>query len=677
MLIFSIILYLLAGCLACLRFHGEITPGKLIIGFFLCTVSINILTVEILSLLQLLNHAGLFLLVQTILCALLAFLLIDPARKIYPSRLAPFHIRIEKTRGVEVFFLVVILLILALDLFVGGLIPINNTDSLHTHLPRIYYWIQHGSLVTWDSPTDTQIYYPINLPIQGAWLFLLGKKETLFFLINWFALAAAAAAIYEITRLLGAGKASALIAALVGLSFPAALLQTFSYQGDLFVAAILLICIYFLILYGIQGKNAALLVSVLPLAIGLGAKQTAVLFLPVYALAVLILLIKKRADRRTVFGLIGLAITALVAFSAYKYVQNFMETDRTKVRSLPSLAIMRRMKQADFSKWLLANTLRYDYQIVSLDGLNGRFFQNLQKIKNAAFRSTSAAMGIDLESHAYLPEAENDYFQYFDIPHINEDSTWYGPLGLIVIPLSLIIVVCGKDKRRKAYAGFSLLLLLVFYAALMATIDGWTNTSGRYFVLPTLALAPLAFTVIPRRRVWENAVSILIAVISFYLAISTFLINENRPIISQGSLYDYQYYVNEKLDQNVQFNVLYRKAANRVIEDLVLTSPARKSVFQNSYYENLFFQNTPDIEDIEFINANILPSAGLYLRIEKTTLEYALFGVNRTRELYPVAGLDQVPPDEYVLVSRSLLPEERSGLSLLAENYRYSIFITE
>lgn len=572
--------------------------------------------------------------------------------------------------------ILVILLILAGYFWVGFLSPINNTDSLHTHLPRIYYWIQHGSLATWDSPTDTQIYYPINLPIQGEWLFLLGKQETFFFLINWFALVTVASVIYEIARLLGADKVPALIAVLTGLSFPAALLQTFSYQGDLFIAATLLICVYFLVLYGIQGKKTALLLSVLPLAVGLGAKQTAVLFLPVYALAVLILLIKKRGGLRTLLVMIGVGIVALGAFTAFKYVQNFMETDRTKVRGLPSLSIIRRMKKDDFSQWLLATKLRYDYQIISLDGLNGRFFKELQNIKNAAFRSTSTRLGVDLESYAYLPEGENDYFQYFEVPHINEDSAWYGPLAMIVIPSSLIVIACGKNFRRKTYAGFALLLLLVFYTALMSTVNGWTNTSGRYFVLPTLALVPLVSMIIPGRRIWRNALSILIALASLYLALSTLFINENRPIITKASLYSIQYQIKD-LASNSKTGNLYVKIVNRMIEDLVLTSPSRKSILQNSYYENLYFQNTAEIKNIEFVNENVSATSPLYLHIQKSTLEYALFGINRTRELYPVNSLDQVPSDSYVLISRSLLPDDRTDLLLVAENDHYSIFIQQ
>lgn len=677
MLIVSILLYFILGSLFCLRFFKELVLGKLVIAFFLSLISVNILVVEILSLFHALDNAGLFLAGQTILSGLIALLLIDPAKKVFKNKIARFHPQIDKIGGMEIFLIVVIILILAIDFYVGRLIPINNTDSLHTHLPRIYYWIQFGSLANWNSPTDTQLYYPINLPIQGLWLFLLGGKETLFYLIQWFALLVSTVLVFEIARLLGAGKKTALVACLIGLSFPAALLQTFSYQGDLFIAAVLMSSVYFLLLFGVQKNRAALLISTLPLAIGLGSKQTAILFLPVYALAVLFFWVKKQFNYKTVLGIIGLLIAAAGIFSAYKYIQNYTEQDQTKVRKLPSPVILQMLRQEDFSRWFLATNLRYAYQIISLDGLNGRVFQSAQDMKNDAFQWLADRSNLDLESRDYLPVMENEVFEYFDVPHINEDTGWYGPLALIVIPLSILLVVFSKDSRRKGYAGLAILLLLVFYLALMSTASGWTNTSGRYFVFPTLALAPLTFVVIPKRQIWGNIVSFAIGMIAFYLALSSLLVNENRPIITQGSLYQYQYNLNEKPDPTKGMNTLYLKVTNRVIDDLALTSPARKSISQNSYYDNLFYQNTTDIPNIEFVNANLEPTIPLYLYIKKTTLEYALFGINKTRELIPVKSLEEIPANSYVLISASLLPEDNSRFNLVAENRYYSILKTQ
>lgn len=605
---------------------------------------------------------------------LLAIVLIDPGYRIFHEKLQRFQLKFERLKSADILLVVLITFVLAVSIYIGTLAPISNSDSLHTHLPRIYYWLQHGSLANWDSPADTQLFYPINLPLQGLWIFLMGQNEKLFFLVQWASLLTVAALLFEISVLLGANKTRALVASLVGVSLPAVLLQVYSYQGDLFIAAVLLTSVYFLVLFDVHGKTSALYLSVIPLAVGLGAKQTALLFLPVYAFVFLISLLKKRISIKVLVMALALFLLAFCSLSAYKYVQNLGQKDESKASKFPTLVILEKMRRDDFRQWLIATNLRYKYQVLSLDGLSGRVYQSAQRVKNNLFQTWSGRMKLDLKSLAYLPDGENDYFTYSDVPHLNEDSAWYGPLGLILIPIAVVLTLLGKNSRRKTYAFFSLLLLVIFYASLLFTIQGWTNTSGRYFIFPTLALVPLLPIMIPNKRIPGNLVTFAIVIIAFFLAFSTLLMNENRPLLTQRSLYVYQSKVLENLDTKVKVNELYKKAANRVIENLVLTSPSRASVFQNSYYENLFFQNTPDLPDIQFVNDNLPVSEPLYLRIQKTTLEYALFGVNRTRELFPVASLDQVPEGATVMVSKSLLPADVSGLELLAKNPSYSLF---
>jgi hypothetical protein len=674
MLIVSLAIYILTAILLCWRYFKQITLTRVIILFFITSVAINILVAEILSLVKSLDHPWLFLLIQVLICVLLTLVLIDPANRIFREKLQRFQFTFEGLKTADILLLTLIALVLAGSFYIGTLAPISNSDSLHTHLPRIYYWIQHGSLVNWDSPADTQLFYPINLPLQGLWIFLLGQNEKLFFLVQWASLLVVAALLFELSMLLGANRTKALVASLTGLSLPAVLLQVYSYQGDLFIAAVLLTIVYFLVLFEPQRNSSALNLSVVPLAIGLGAKQTALLFLPVYALVFLILLLKKHITRKMALVALALFLVSFSAFAAYKYVQNLGQKDVTKASKFPTLVILEKMQKDDFQQWLLATNLRYKYQVLSLDGLTGRGYLFAQRVKNNLFQTWSRRMNLDLESLAYLPEGENDYFTYSDVPHLNEDSAWYGPLSLFLIPIAVVLTLLGKNSSRKSYTLFSLLLLVIFYASLLFTIQGWTNTSGRYFIFPTLVLVPLLSFLIPNKRFTGSLTASAIVILAFFLAFSTLLMNENRPILTQRSLYVYQSQVLENLDTTIKVNDLYKKAANRVIENLVLTSPSRESIFQNSYYENLFFQNTADLPDIQFVNVNLPARTPLYLRIQKTTLEYALFGVNRTRDLFPVANLDHVPAGATVLIAKSLLPTNLTDLQLVAENPAYSLF---
>jgi len=67
----------------------------------------------------------------------------------------------------------------------------------------------------------------------------------------------------------------------------------------------------------------------------------------------------------------------------------------------------------------------------------------------------------------------------------------------------------------------------------------------------------------------------------------------------------------------------------------------------------------------------------LYLYIQKTIIEYALFGVNKTRDLYPVKSLVDVPTGALVLVDKNLMATPPTDMTLIADNARYLILRNE
>ena len=117
----------------------------------------------------------------------------------------------------------------------------------------------------------------------------------------------------------------------------------------------------------------------------------------------------------------------------------------------------------------------------------------------------------------------------------------------------------------------------------------------------------------------------------------------------------------------------YTYLNDRVIEDLVLTSPDRKDIRHQDYYGNLFYQSAEDIPDVMFVNVNVPPDEPLYTLMQKSIIEYALFGVNRTRAVYPVKQPDQVPTGALVLVDTNLVNEVPAGMQLIAENDHYRL----
>ena len=321
------------------------------------------------------------------------------------------------------------------------------------------------------------------------------------------------------------------------------------------------------------------------------------------------------------------------------------------------------------------NSGRYLYQAASLDGLTGRFKLSAQNARASAFRAMSGWLNLDLEVRDYISAGDEEYFSYAEKLTLNEDSAWFGPLSLLLFPAAVIAVLAGKNKARRRYLWVSLAFLLTVFIMVAVLISGWSPTNGRYLVLPMLVFTPLFAVLIPKKRIWSGLVTLVLSISAFYLAVSTLLINDSRPLVTQQTLYSFQAKTLEKWDDSGFIGGVYAKyIANRVIESLVLTSPDRKDIRHQSYYDNLFHQSTSNIPDIEFVNASIPADAPLFIYMRKNIIEFALFGVNRSRDLVPVSGLQQVPSGSLVLVDKGRTPVLSGGLDLLAENDNFWIF---
>lgn len=673
MLIISSLLYLVLSLLLTLRVYGRISITRVVVFFFLVTVSLNILISELLSLASVLDRAWLFLLIQAIVCLVLGFLLWDPRMWIFKQELPKIQFEFTRPRGLDWFLLTLIVGTLALSMYIGLLVPINNSDSLHTHLPRIYYWIQHGSLASWNAVIVTQINKPISLSLQGVWLFLLGGSEKLFFLATWFALLTAIVLIYNIACHLGASNRGALLAAVMTLAYPVILLQTYSYQADVFVSTLGLASVAFLLEYMHEKRWVTLFLSLLSLAVALGAKNTAFFILPFYLLVVLIYFIRKRVKFKQylIFG--GVFLLLFGIFSSYKFVQNYLERDQLESTSLATHRIVNPTVKVNPKKRIPTNTLRYLYQSFSVDGLTGRLKLTAEHKRANMFRSLSGRLGQDLEVKKFISQGDAEIFEYDRLSTLNEDTAWYGPLSFILIPITCLVVLFGKNKTRKWYMLVAFAFLIAVFLMMSVLITGWSPTNGRYLIMPILVFTPLFFVLLPARRVAGAVVAILIALSAGYLAFSSLLINDTNPLLTQFSLYTYQ---NEKLNRSEDAGFIshgWTYLNDRVIEDLVLTSPNRRDIRNQTYYQNLFHQSPEEIPNIEFVNANVSADETLYLYIRKTILEYALFGVNKTRDLQPVLSPDEVPVGGLLLANLKLLDSPPAGMSLVAQNERYMI----
>ena len=159
----SVFFYVAIAFLLVVRYFNEVRASRFIISLFITISALNILVIQILHFLRLLDNPLAYLLVQVFLCALCALWLIDPKKKLFKSSLSWPQVSRNKISWVEGILFFFLCIILAGVFYVGTLSPINNSDSLQTHLPRMYYWLQHRSLISWYPTAATQLSYPVNI----------------------------------------------------------------------------------------------------------------------------------------------------------------------------------------------------------------------------------------------------------------------------------------------------------------------------------------------------------------------------------------------------------------------------------------------------------------------------------------------------------------------------------
>lgn len=675
MLIFSIVIYLVVSFFLTARLFNMVNIPKWLITFFLLVVCENILIFEFLHFFNSIDNSTIFLIIQLILVALILFMIFDPKRRLFSESIFPINFKLHKFIALDIGLTTVIIIVLAAVFYIGTISPINNSDSLHTHLPRIYYWLQHGSFESWNANIPTQISYPINISIQGLWIFLLGHSEMLFFVIPWFGLVTAVALIYEISMLLGSTRRGAILASLIALTFPVVLLQTYSFQGDVFVATIILVSVYFLLLFIKEEQKKFLFISGLSLMVAIGAKQTALLVVPVFLLVLIILKIATKINWINFLKTIVLCSLFFLLFSSFKFIQNSTEKSVETSSMIKPALVENLLNVTDEPlEGYVVNALRYFYQSVSMDGLSGKIRLNAETWKNDVFRSFTSKLKMDLESHDFIPLQEETFFDYDTRLPLNEDASWFGPLFYPALLVSFVVIMSGKAKLPKIYFGIGLLLLVIFILGqVIVKSDGWGPNRGRHMIIPVLTLMPLVSLVTFKKSVLNTIYAGLLSTSSAMLIGSVLLFNDSRPVLGQSDLYRLGDDHISNIEVTNVINSQIRKRLYDLTTNLILTAPARKSIIQCSYGEKLFYQNFSDVDNYQFIEKILEEKDTVYVSINHSLLEFSLFGIDKTREVFPVQDLSVIPEDSYLLIS-TYRTNEMIGFEFIGENDNYQIY---
>jgi 4-amino-4-deoxy-L-arabinose transferase-like glycosyltransferase len=330
------------------------------------------------------------------------------------------------------------------------------------HLSRAAAWYQHHGVAYVDAHTERENAYQPNAEILVLYTFLFAHRDTFAAAWQWLAELPTLVAIYMVARRLDFGRPPAVFAALLFAALSQTALQAVTTQNDLLAASLVASCVAFLA----SKERHRLWLAAVALGLALGTKLTVV-----FAFPAVVILAALLVPRREWKKLAGLSVLATAVFGAFGYVLNI----------------------ANSGSLLGPQSATAAYQQHSWIGRLG----------------TLAGVSIKV---------------VLDPPFPNEDFSYFGPLGaLVVAPVVVLTLRRWRQGRATALeaAVAGALPLYIVALAFLYRLNPWI---GRFMLTPAALVAPL-FASVYRNRHYAAAAS-AIATVSLGL---TLLFNPAKP----------------------------------------------------------------------------------------------------------------------------------------------------
>ena len=402
---------------------------------------------------------------------------------------------------------------------IGIATPQNDWDALTYHLTRAALWIQQGSVSYVPNVTDVRINgNPPNAEIGQAWTMLLGGSDRFVWLPSLGAVPALMIGVFGISRRAGLDASGAVFGALLFGCLPLIVLQSPTAMNDLVVASFFVVATYFAIGTSRRGAVGA----AVGLGLAFGTKISAPLLLPVYLLVTLV------ARRRRLREQCGIVILG-VALGALWYGLNLFHTGSIdggmaaaggQVAGHQPSVILTRVYQ------LLQNTIELPgaspsrnrglYVVAAILLVGAAAIAYLRHRSRASLSLVAAGaivlvvpFALEIERGALARlwnaawgtigrDAPADELTASGVSLLsNSSSTWFGPVGAILIIGGVVLAVRGAADRRPLLLALSLAPLL--FVAIVAVGLVWDPWRGRFFVFP-VALAAAAWGIAHRSR---------------------------------------------------------------------------------------------------------------------------------------------------------------------------------
>ena len=454
--------------------------------------------------------------------------------------------------------LFVVLAICALvNLVLALAVPVNNNDALAYHLPRVGYWIQHGSTDHFFTHDERQNSSPPNSEFGILSMVIFARAEWPAPLGQYAAYFVCLAAAYLMARQIGASKTAALFAALVLGTMSEMILQATTPKNDLIVASFLACSVVFA-LEGLRrsptgserprgtGKDGAtqeqyfpaLVLSALALGLAVGTKMTAPFFLPGLAVASIIVASTGglKAWTRRWGAWACCCAAAVLLLGSLNYFRNLADygSPLCSERVANNLRLAKPTPGAAIS-----NLARCGYRLCDFGGIvPRRLAWALTRVRAAAAPPIFRALGITVNAPQLNAGNQLNTFpvdektgRFDERPHLHEDRAWFGPTAFFV-GLPLVLAHLFWSPFRRSWARFAVVLTPVLYWLSVCALLRYDPWRGRFFVTAAVMAAPLlsqAYMPFRSRGVKLFVTWLIVAIGTSTALVATFY-NKSKPV---------------------------------------------------------------------------------------------------------------------------------------------------
>lgn len=552
-------------------------------------------------------------------------------------------------------------------------VPPNNTDSMHTHLARVVYWLQQGSF---QQLTNHSVYakiYPFNAQLNVLWTFLSSRSDQFAGFVQFFAALFSGIAIYGICRLLNGQRKYSLLISLIWLTLPLVVFQATTTQFDLVSTALFTITVFFFFDYLKNHEFHSLVFSGIGFGLSIGTKQTVFMMMPAFIIILLILLAAKKLPFQVILRWLTIILVSFLLMGSYIYFNNMYvygnplgPSEHVRSDSLGAYSFLEKLRY---------NPQRFLYQFTNFDALPVRIANKGNQHKNDLFKYLDKKLNLQMESPNALKDVQKR-FSLDDIPYYNEDQAWFGIGGaLLILPAFLAGIFVAIKK--KDFLSFSLVLFGISFLIFEILLrPGWDPFQGRYFLMPVALTLPLAihlFKLNPVSKLYQVLICLMV-LISFWTAILT---NESKPILGKKF-----------------FEIKYQTLLSTATPDSELGSIYKEYKLKFLYviWDNLPFQKSiADFSDAELrsmgsrrrhlnilnaVNESVPEDAKLGIMLVGGNFDYIFFGKNQSRILININPIAEINHKEwltergisYVLISDlKRIPEIPLFLDLITQ----------